>query len=66
MSYDSPSKCITPPLIFSKVIKTLNTVVFPDPDGPMIDTISFFLISKFNLSKTIRSPYCLLRFRILQ
>ena len=35
---------MTPPLIFSKVINTLSTVVFPEPDGPMIETISFFLM----------------------
>ena len=39
-------------------IKKNEMVVFPDPDGPIIETISFFLISKLSLSKTIRSPYC--------
>ena len=40
--YDIPTKFSErgEPFIFSKVIRTLRTVVLPDPDGPIIETIS--------------------------
>jgi len=47
---------MTPPLIVSSVISMRSTVVLPEPEGPMMVTISPAATSRSSLSSTTSRP----------
>ena len=52
----SPSMVMSPSSIVSRVIRTRSTVVFPEPDGPMMVTSSPAATSMFRPSRTVSGP----------
>ncbi len=52
----SPSMEITPSSTGSSVISMRSTVVFPEPEGPMIATFSLAAMSSSSASSTVSGP----------